>query len=122
MNLILHCSISIEGSIIGKSNKLMVIKNFMTVIMGLRLIRQMYSRTWVANERPNALFDFATSWLIDNKVLLPGVTVLIRLVAEVRELADKRLWRRLASILTEEQARELMFYCKLNMTVESSHV
>lgn len=83
--------------------------------MGFRLIRQLYSRAWIANERPSALFDFATSWLIDNKVLLPGVTVLIRLIAETRERADKRLWKKLASILTEDQR------CALYTLLETDH-
>jgi TnpA family transposase len=85
------------------------------IYMGFRLIRQLYSRAWIANERPSALFDFATSWLIDNKVLLPGVTILIRLIAETRDRADKRLWKKLASILTEEQK------CALYTLLEIDH-
>ncbi len=38
-----------------------------------------------------ALFDHAVVWLRRERVLLPGVTVLAKLVAEVREKADKRL-------------------------------
>ncbi|MGO9752536.1 MAG: DUF4158 domain-containing protein [Solirubrobacteraceae bacterium] len=41
-------------------------------------------RVWALEEGPRALFDRAVMWLIAHRVLLPGITVLARLVAEVR--------------------------------------
>lgn len=68
-----------------------------------RLSRLLYSRAWISNERPSLLFDFATSWLIQHKVLLPGATTLSRLIAEIRERATNRLYRRLFSLSSDEQ-------------------
>ncbi|MGW1412194.1 DUF4158 domain-containing protein [Streptomyces sp. NPDC002403] len=53
------------------------------------------ARVWASLERPRALFDRAVVWLVDNRVLLPGITTLTRLVAEVRSAENSALYRTL---------------------------
>jgi hypothetical protein len=53
------------------------------------LVEFMSARAWIHAEGAVALFEQAKAWLRRERVLLPGVTVLARLVASVREDADR---------------------------------
>ena len=73
-----------------------------------QLVRWLYGRAWVGSESPSILFDLVTARLVEQKILLPGVTVLERLVASIRERTAHRLWRILAKIPSEEQREKLV--------------
>ena len=68
-----------------------------------RFVRWLYTRAWWSEERLTVLFDLAMTRLVERRVLLPGVSVLERLVSSVREHASVRLWQALAHLPTPSQ-------------------
>lgn len=65
------------------------------------------ARAWTRAERPTQLFDQGVAWLRAERVLLPGVSVLARLVAEARGTAGDRLYSVLAQRVSPELGRGL---------------
>jgi TnpA family transposase len=76
-------------------------------IAGFAFARWLYAQCWTGTDRPSVLFDRATSWMLAQKVLLPGASVLERFVARLRERVDARLCRLLGSQLTGTQRTQL---------------
>ena len=72
-----------------------------------RLVRWLYARACLSVERPSVLLDLSIAWLIERQVLLPGVSVLDRLVARTRDRASARVWKALDSLPTVEQRQRL---------------
>jgi hypothetical protein len=71
------------------------------------LTRWVDDRAWTTGDGPTALFDGAVVWLREHRVLLPGVSTLARLVAQIRDAALTRLWDTLAGALTAAQVTAL---------------
>jgi hypothetical protein len=56
---------------------------------------------------PVSSLSLPTPWLLDKKVLLPGVTTLTRLISSVRERVAERLWQRISAVVMPEQRTDL---------------
>ena len=48
-----------------------------------QLVRWLYRRAWLSNERALVVFEHASAWLMYHKVLLPGVSTLERLIGTI---------------------------------------
>lgn len=72
-----------------------------------RLVRWLYQRAWIGEESPSMMFDLTTARLVEQKILLPGVTVLSRLISGARERVANRTWKILSSLPLPEQIEKL---------------
>lgn len=75
--------------------------------VGFRLVRWLYDLCWTGTERPSVLFDRSKGWLLSHKIIIPGISVLERLIARVRSRVEDRLNYMLGKCVTEEQRKQL---------------
>ena len=73
----------------------------------LSLLRWLFSRALLGSDRPSVLFDLTTARLVENKILLPGASMLARLVSRVRERVAQFIYKTLASMPNENQRNAL---------------
>ena len=59
------------------------------------------ARAWTRTEGPRALFDQSVAWLREQKILLPGASILARLVSEIRNAESARLHEVIGSAAAE---------------------
>ena len=97
-------------------------KDFTDKTESFALVRWLYNRCVLSNERPNVLFDLATARLVERKVLLPGATVLARLISRVRDRAAKNLWSSLSALTTPLQKRRLEKLLEVSEESRQSHL
>jgi TnpA family transposase len=72
-----------------------------------RLTRWLYNRIYNSNERSLFLFDAVTARLIDRKILLPGASVIERLIIRIKEKAEKRFCRKLSACISASKRKRL---------------
>ncbi|WP_304523680.1 DUF4158 domain-containing protein [Actinocorallia sp. API 0066] len=65
------------------------------------------ARSWTSGDGPKAIFNDGVGWLRERRVLLPGVSTLVRLVARARDETTKRLWGVLEGLLSVGQRHVL---------------
>ena len=82
-------------------------QEFTVPLARFRLARWLYALCWTGTDRPSVLFDRATAWLVAEKVLLPGASVLERLIARIRARTARRLWRALSRDVSHDQRARL---------------
>jgi len=73
-----------------------------------RLTRWLYALCQAGDERPGLLMDRAVTWLMAERVLLPGVSTLERLCARIRARVRERRWTRMAQAFSAEQSVRLV--------------
>ena len=79
-----------------------------------QFVRWLYGRAWVGTEGPGVLFDLATAQMLEQKLLLPGGSVLERLVATVQERISQRVWKMLSRLPNAEQCRQMEALLKVD--------
>ena len=72
-----------------------------------RFQRWLYTRAWLTSERPTELFEKSREYLKINKIIVPGVTVLERVIGRVMQRVSDRLWkeRRAQAALSQRTRR-----------------
>jgi len=87
-----------------------------------RLVRWLYIRAWLTAERPSILFDLATARCVENKIILPGVSVLTRLISQIRERTSLKLWDKLSSLPDKNQIQMLEDLLEINLNSHKSNL
>ena len=72
-----------------------------------RLTRWLYAQVVTSTVRPSVLFDLTTAHLVAQRVVLPGVSLLARLIARVRKRTGRHIYRQLRARLSSTQQHAL---------------
>lgn len=72
-----------------------------------RLTRWLYAQVVTSAVRPSVLFDLTTAHLVAQRVVLPGGSLLARLIARVRERTGRHIYRQLRARLSPTQQHAL---------------